>query len=135
MFSVCNAYEHGVLFQTMNIKLWKPGKRIHSMSDDDTIEISQLSDSSPECRTKSFFVTPAKYWPKDSEAKDEFIRNHKQSLQYVDSRPKREKSLFFFFFLSVEKSTANIFDGVKADAHLVRNVFIYTWIKMVNQFN
>ena len=103
------------------------------MSDRETIELLPLSDSSPECRTKSFFVTPAKYWPKDSEAKDEFIRNHKQSLQYVDSRRKHEER--FVFFLSVGKSTANIFDAAKGDAHLVRSVFICTWIKMVNQFN
>lgn len=54
---------------------------------------------SPECRTKSFFVTPTKYWPKDSEAKEKFIHNYKQTLQYVTSRQKHEQ----FRFLSISR--------------------------------
>jgi len=43
----------------------------------------QVVKACPECRTKSFFVTPTKYWPKDSEAKEKFIQNYKQTLQKI----------------------------------------------------
>jgi hypothetical protein len=39
------------------------------------------SDFSPECRTKSDFVTPTKYWPENEQAKHELIKAYKENLQ------------------------------------------------------
>jgi hypothetical protein len=36
---------------------------------------------SPECRTKSDFVTPTKYWPENEQAKQELIKAYKENLQ------------------------------------------------------
>jgi hypothetical protein len=37
--------------------------------------------SSPECRTKSDFVTPTKYWPENDQAKRDLIQAYKENLQ------------------------------------------------------
>ncbi len=36
---------------------------------------------SPECRIKSDFVTPTKYWPENEQAKQELIKAYKENLQ------------------------------------------------------
>jgi len=36
---------------------------------------------SPECRTKSDFVTPTKYWPENDQAKKNLIQLYKDNLQ------------------------------------------------------
>ncbi len=36
---------------------------------------------SPECRTKSDFVTPTKYWPENDPAKKNLIQSYKDNLQ------------------------------------------------------
>ncbi|CAF3868715.1 unnamed protein product [Rotaria magnacalcarata] len=35
----------------------------------------------PECRVKSDFVTPTKYWPENEQAKQEVIKTYKENLQ------------------------------------------------------
>jgi hypothetical protein len=37
--------------------------------------------SSPECRVKSDFITPTKYWPENDEAKKDLIKAYKENLQ------------------------------------------------------
>jgi hypothetical protein len=36
---------------------------------------------SPECRTKSDFITPTKYWPENDQAKKNLIQSYKDNLQ------------------------------------------------------
>jgi hypothetical protein len=60
----------------MTIKLLKLGKE----KKPPNIEKSK-SDFSPECRTKSDFVTPTKYWPENEQAKQELIKAYKENLQ------------------------------------------------------
>lgn len=44
-------------------------------------ESEKCSLSSPECRVKSDFVTPTKYWPENEQAKQELIKAYKENLQ------------------------------------------------------
>ncbi len=39
--------------------------------------------SCPECRTKSDFVTPSKYWIDKQEEKDALIKQYKGALRFV----------------------------------------------------
>ena len=37
----------------------------------------------PECRTKSDFVTPSKYWIEDEKQKEKLIESYKGALRFV----------------------------------------------------
>jgi hypothetical protein len=39
--------------------------------------------SSPECRVKSDFVTPTRYWPENEQSKHNLINAYKENLRYV----------------------------------------------------
>jgi E3 ubiquitin-protein ligase makorin len=62
----------------------------------------------PECRTKSDFVTPTKYWPENEQAKQELIKAYKENLQQIHCKFfKRGEGLCPFgskcFYLHVDK--------------------------------
>ncbi|CAF3427802.1 unnamed protein product [Rotaria sp. Silwood1] len=62
----------------------------------------------PECRVKSDFVTPTKYWPENEEAKQELIKAYKENLQQIHCKFfKRGDGLCPFgskcFYLHVDK--------------------------------
>jgi E3 ubiquitin-protein ligase makorin len=63
----------------------------------------------PECRTKSDFVTPTKYWPENEQAKHELIKAYKENLQQIHCKFfKRGEGLCPFgskcFYLHVDKN-------------------------------
>lgn len=47
---------------------------------------SKMVKACPECRTKSYFITPANYWPKDKQDKEDLIRAHKEKLKTIECR-------------------------------------------------
>jgi len=63
-------YEHKV------VKAWLD-KRFYLFE----IQSILLLSFSPECRTKSDFVTPTKYWPENDPAKNSLIQAYKENLQ------------------------------------------------------
>ncbi|UJR23235.1 hypothetical protein I4U23_026255 [Adineta vaga] len=62
----------------------------------------------PECRIKSDFVTPTKYWPENEQSKQELIKSYKENLQQIHCKFfKRGEGLCPFgskcFYLHVDK--------------------------------
>ncbi|CAF1024484.1 unnamed protein product [Adineta steineri] len=62
----------------------------------------------PECRTKSDFITPSKYWPENDQAKNNLIQAYKENLQKIHCKFfKRGDGLCPFgskcFYLHVDK--------------------------------
>jgi hypothetical protein len=62
----------------MNIKLLKLGKEKTSYVN---YQYQIFSYFSPECRVKSDFITPTKYWPENEQSKKELIKAYKENLQ------------------------------------------------------
>ncbi|CAF3729217.1 unnamed protein product [Rotaria socialis] len=63
----------------------------------------------PECRVKSDFITPTKYWPENEQAKQEVIKAYKENLQQIHCKFfKRGDGLCPFgskcFYLHVDKN-------------------------------
>jgi len=67
----------------------------------------------PECRTKSDFVTPTKYWPENDQAKQNLIQSYKDNLQKIHCKFfKRGDGLCPFgskcFYLHVDKQGQHV---------------------------